>query len=174
MLSLKLLGMIKAISPSGPERMVMHLRISFIPMVLTKMSARSTTFSSRTVVFIVGWQRSAWQVKRPNIFARVMAGRILPFHPMNTNPTIMAMWPRRPKSTAKTRRSASTPGKKSSSSDPYTNENGSSLQGYRFWWCRQESNRRHMDFQSIALPPELRHHRFGNAKVRKNSIHPNF
>ena len=25
-------------------------------------------------------------------------------------------------------------------------------------WCLQELNRGHMDFQSIALPPELRHH----------------
>ena len=24
-------------------------------------------------------------------------------------------------------------------------------------WCWQELNRRHMDFQSIALPPELQH-----------------
>ena len=26
-----------------------------------------------------------------------------------------------------------------------------------FWWCLQESNQGHMDFQSIALPTELRH-----------------
>ena len=32
-------------------------------------------------------------------------------------------------------------------------------------WCWQELNRRHMDFQSIALPPELQHHSFGIAKV---------
>ena len=25
-------------------------------------------------------------------------------------------------------------------------------------WCLQESNQGHMDFQSIALPTELRHH----------------
>ncbi len=27
-----------------------------------------------------------------------------------------------------------------------------------FKWCLQESNQGHMDFQSIALPTELRHH----------------
>ena len=27
------------------------------------------------------------------------------------------------------------------------------------WWCLQESNRGHKDFQSFALPTELRHHR---------------
>ena len=27
-----------------------------------------------------------------------------------------------------------------------------------FWWCLQGSNQGHMDFQSIALPSELRHH----------------
>ena len=26
------------------------------------------------------------------------------------------------------------------------------------WWFRSESNQRHMDFQSIALPTELRNH----------------
>lgn len=29
--------------------------------------------------------------------------------------------------------------------------------GSRRVWCWQELNRRHMDFQSIALPPELQH-----------------
>lgn len=29
------------------------------------------------------------------------------------------------------------------------------LQGFMFAWDRAESNRRHMDFQSIALPTEL-------------------
>ena len=28
-------------------------------------------------------------------------------------------------------------------------------------WCWEESNCRHMDFQSIALPSELQHHRLG-------------
>ncbi len=28
------------------------------------------------------------------------------------------------------------------------------------WWCLQGSNQGHMDFQSIALPSELRHHCF--------------
>ena len=32
-------------------------------------------------------------------------------------------------------------------------------------WCWEESNCRHMDFQSIALPSELQH-RIGTAKVR--------
>ena len=27
-----------------------------------------------------------------------------------------------------------------------------------FWWCHQESNRGHKDFQSFALPTELWHH----------------
>lgn len=36
------------------------------------------------------------------------------------------------------------------------------------WWLGTELNRPHMDFQSIALPPELRHHLFGIAKVCKN------
>ena len=35
-----------------------------------------------------------------------------------------------------------------------------------FKWCWEESNCRHMDFQSIALPSELQHHRLWNAKVR--------
>ena len=26
------------------------------------------------------------------------------------------------------------------------------------WWCLQESNQGHKDFQSFALPTELRHH----------------
>ena len=30
-----------------------------------------------------------------------------------------------------------------------------------FKWCWEESNCRHMDFQSIALPSELQHHRLG-------------
>ncbi len=28
------------------------------------------------------------------------------------------------------------------------------------WWCHQESNRGHKDFQSFALPTELWHHYF--------------
>ena len=29
-----------------------------------------------------------------------------------------------------------------------------------FWWCLQESNQGHKDFQSFALPTELRHQSF--------------
>ena len=34
-----------------------------------------------------------------------------------------------------------------------------------FLWCWEESNCRHKDFQSFALPSELQHHHFGNAKI---------
>src|SRR5688572_6562982 len=30
------------------------------------------------------------------------------------------------------------------------------------WWCLQESNQGHTDFQSVALPTELRHHFYFN------------
>ena len=29
---------------------------------------------------------------------------------------------------------------------------------YQFWWPKQESNQRHRDFQSLALPTELSGH----------------
>ena len=32
------------------------------------------------------------------------------------------------------------------------------------WWCLQESNQGHKDFQSFALPTELRHHRVSGCK----------
>ena len=43
-----------------------------------------------------------------------------------------------------------------------------------FLWCWEESNCRHMDFQSIALPSELQHHRFGNAKIQQFLDFANF
>ena len=37
-----------------------------------------------------------------------------------------------------------------------------------FQWCWEESNCRHKDFQSFALPSELQHHfAFGIAKIYK-------
>ena len=33
-----------------------------------------------------------------------------------------------------------------------------SAEGFYFQWCLPDLNRGHMDFQSIALPTELRHH----------------
>ena len=40
-----------------------------------------------------------------------------------------------------------------------------------FWWCGPGLNRRHMDFQSIALPTELPHlFPFGRAKIRDFSF----
>ncbi len=41
------------------------------------------------------------------------------------------------------------------------------LQGFNIplVWCRRESNPRHKDFQSFALPTELLHHFCGSAKV---------
>ena len=38
-----------------------------------------------------------------------------------------------------------------------------------FLWCWEESNCRHMDFQSIALPSELQHHLLG---MQRYSIFP--
>ncbi|GEM_PF-4034721 len=32
------------------------------------------------------------------------------------------------------------------------------VEGFYFQWCLPDLNRGHMDFQSIALPTELRHH----------------
>ena len=40
-----------------------------------------------------------------------------------------------------------------------------------FLWCWEESNCRHMDFQSIALPSELQHHRLWTTKI---GIFPEF
>ena len=34
------------------------------------------------------------------------------------------------------------------------------------WWCHQESNRGHKDFQSFALPTELWHHCFSFAVAK--------
>lgn len=38
-----------------------------------------------------------------------------------------------------------------------TNEKSPLAEAF-LWWCLPESNWGHMDFQSIALPAELRHH----------------
>ena len=47
-------------------------------------------------------------------------------------------------------------------------ENPLCLSGLK--WCWEESNCRHMDFQSIALPSELQHlFGFGIAKIDKNA-----
>ena len=37
---------------------------------------------------------------------------------------------------------------------------------YFLWWCHQESNRGHKDFQSFALPTELWHHCFSFAVAK--------
>ena len=37
---------------------------------------------------------------------------------------------------------------------------------YFLWWCHQESNRGHKDFQSFALPTELWHHCFSFAVTK--------
>jgi hypothetical protein len=34
-------------------------------------------------------------------------------------------------------------------------------------WCLQESNQGHTDFQSVALPTELRHQRIRAANLRE-------
>jgi type III pantothenate kinase len=41
-----------------------------------------------------------------------------------------------------------------------------------FWWCLQGSNQGHMDFQSIALPSELRHHANAGANITSFLIYP--
>ncbi len=47
-------------------------------------------------------------------------------------------------------------------------ENPLCLSGLK--WCWEESNCRHKDFQSFALPSELQHHfAFGIAKIDKNA-----
>jgi hypothetical protein len=46
---------------------------------------------------------------------------------------------------------------------------------FKRWWLRTESNRRHMDFQSIALPTELLSQEFtASAKLRISSSAPSF
>ncbi len=40
------------------------------------------------------------------------------------------------------------------------------LAGFLSVWYLQDSNRGHMDFQSIALPPELRHHHFCDLRLQ--------
>ena len=40
-----------------------------------------------------------------------------------------------------------------------------------FLWCLQGSNQGHMDFQSIALPSELRHHAFAGANIERFLIY---
>ncbi len=37
--------------------------------------------------------------------------------------------------------------------------------GFTTWWCLQESNQGHKDFQSFALPTELRHQLFAGANI---------
>jgi hypothetical protein len=39
-------------------------------------------------------------------------------------------------------------------------------------WCGAGLNRRHMDFQSIALPTELPHHPFSDHRRRPDFIFP--
>ena len=47
-------------------------------------------------------------------------------------------------------------------------ENPLCLSGLK--WCWEESNCRHKDFQSFALPAELQHHfAYGIAKIDKNA-----
>lgn len=41
-----------------------------------------------------------------------------------------------------------------------------------FWWCLQGSNQGHMDFQSIALPSELRHRANAGANIERFLIYP--
>lgn len=40
-------------------------------------------------------------------------------------------------------------------------------------WCGRESNPRHKDFQSFALPTELPHHLLRSANVKIKSIYAN-
>lgn len=41
-------------------------------------------------------------------------------------------------------------------------------------WCQLESNQRHKDFQSFALPTELWHHHVGAANVLRFFVSENF
>ena len=43
---------------------------------------------------------------------------------------------------------------------------------FKFWWAETESNRRHKDFQSFALPTELSAHQKRGVKINIFDLKP--